>query len=107
MVYFQTKNPNWGKFWRVMDWKMLIYFMTIWNSLRTFGIFYDHLVRFVLIWYILSGFGIMYQDKSGIPDDNYLCCHNFVVVVNVVRKRLYSKVLDCVQRTPSCWVIIQ
>jgi hypothetical protein len=23
MVYFQTKNPNLGKFWRVLQWKML------------------------------------------------------------------------------------
>jgi hypothetical protein len=29
MVCFQTKNPNLGKFWRALDWKMLIYFMTI------------------------------------------------------------------------------
>jgi hypothetical protein len=21
MVYFQIKNPNWGKFWRALDWK--------------------------------------------------------------------------------------
>jgi hypothetical protein len=31
MVYFQTKNPNLGKFWRAIDWKMFIYFMDIWN----------------------------------------------------------------------------
>jgi hypothetical protein len=61
MVYFQTKNPNLGKFWRALEWKMLKYFMTIWNILRTFGIFYDHLVHFVLIWYIFSSFCIMYQ----------------------------------------------
>jgi hypothetical protein len=24
MVYFQTKNPNFCKFWRALDWKMLI-----------------------------------------------------------------------------------
>jgi hypothetical protein len=35
--------------------------MAIWNSLRPFGIVYDHLVHFVLIWYIFSGFGIMYR----------------------------------------------
>jgi hypothetical protein len=35
--------------------------------LRTFGIFYEHLVHFVFIWYIFSGFGIMYQEKSGNP----------------------------------------
>jgi hypothetical protein len=38
MVYFQTKNPNLGKFWRALECKMLVYFMTIWNILRTFGI---------------------------------------------------------------------
>jgi hypothetical protein len=62
MVYFQTKNPNLGKFWRAFDWKKLMYFMAIWNSLQTFGDFYDHfcvhLVHF-------SGVGIMYREKSG------------------------------------------
>jgi hypothetical protein len=32
--------------------KMLITCRAIWNVLRTFKIFYDHLVHFVLIWYI-------------------------------------------------------
>jgi hypothetical protein len=31
MVCFQTKNPNLGKFSRVLDWKMFIYYMAIWN----------------------------------------------------------------------------
>jgi hypothetical protein len=52
MVYFQTKNHNLGKFWRALDWKMLINFMAVWNILPTFGIFYDRLVHFVFIWYI-------------------------------------------------------
>jgi hypothetical protein len=69
MVYFQTKNPNLGKFWRALDWKMLICIMPIWNILWTFGIFYDHLVQFVLFWYIISGFGIMHQEKSGVELD--------------------------------------
>jgi hypothetical protein len=30
MVYFQTKNPNLGKFWRALDWKMLVDFMALW-----------------------------------------------------------------------------
>jgi hypothetical protein len=46
---------------------MLIYFMTIWNTLMAFGKFYDHLAHFVLIWYIFSGFGTAYQEKSGNP----------------------------------------
>jgi hypothetical protein len=67
MVSFQTKNPNLGKFWRALDWKMLVYFMAIWNILQKFGIFYDHLVYFVVIWYIFPRFGILYQEKSGNP----------------------------------------
>jgi hypothetical protein len=52
MVSFQTKNPNLGKFWRALDWKMLIYFMALWNILQAFGIFHDNFVHFVFIWYI-------------------------------------------------------
>jgi hypothetical protein len=44
MVYFQTKNPNLGKFWMALEWKMLVYFMTISNILRPFGIIYGRLV---------------------------------------------------------------
>jgi hypothetical protein len=53
MVYFQTKNPNLCKFWRVLNWKLLIYFIAIWNIYRHLGYFmtiwYAHLV---FIWYI-------------------------------------------------------
>jgi hypothetical protein len=41
---FKPKNPNLGKFWRNTYWKMLMYFMAIWNILQTFGIFYDQLI---------------------------------------------------------------
>jgi hypothetical protein len=68
MVCFQTKNPNLGKFWSALDWKMFIYFMATWNILWRFGILYDRLVHFVFIWYIFSDFGIKYQEKSGNPD---------------------------------------
>jgi hypothetical protein len=37
---FQTKNPNLDKFWRALDWKMLLCFMF---------------------------FGIMHQEKPGNP----------------------------------------
>jgi hypothetical protein len=43
MVCFQTKNPNLGKIIRASDWKMMIYFMAIWNILWAFGIFYGYL----------------------------------------------------------------
>jgi hypothetical protein len=61
MVCFQTKNPNLGKFWRALDWKMLIYFMPIWNILRSFRIFYNHLSHFSRFWYHVPR-------KSGNPD---------------------------------------
>jgi hypothetical protein len=48
MVYFQTKNLNLGKFWRVLEWKVLVYFIGIWNNLRPIGIFYGYLVHFVV-----------------------------------------------------------
>jgi hypothetical protein len=54
MVYLQSKNPHWGKFWRAHDWKMLKCFMAMRNILRPFGIFYHHLGHFVFIWYIFS-----------------------------------------------------
>jgi hypothetical protein len=60
MVYFQTKNPNLGKFWRAFELKMLVYFMIFWNILRPFGIFYGHLKYFMAIWNILWSFGIFY-----------------------------------------------
>jgi hypothetical protein len=63
MVCFQTKNPNWGKFWRVLLRKILLYFMTIWSILRPLEIFYGHLEHFVIIWYIYPRFGILDQEK--------------------------------------------
>jgi hypothetical protein len=79
MVYFQTKNPHLGKFWRAFKWKKLEYSMTIWNILRPFGIFYGHLVYFVSIWYIFvvilvyfSRFGMLCKEKSGNPEVDYV-----------------------------------
>jgi hypothetical protein len=44
MVCFQTKKTNLGKFWRVLQWKMLIYFKDTWSILWAFVKFYGHLV---------------------------------------------------------------
>jgi hypothetical protein len=55
-VYFQIKNPNLGKFWRALKWKMFVYFMTIWN-----GIVCGHLVYFFPFWYVWT------KKKSGNP----------------------------------------
>jgi hypothetical protein len=65
MVCFQTKNPNFGKFWRVLQWKILVYFYDI--LVYYLEIFYGHLVYFVVIWYIFSHFGILYEEKSSNP----------------------------------------
>jgi hypothetical protein len=58
MVYFQTKYLNLGKFWRALKWKILVYFIVIWNILRPIGIFYDHLVLLWLVWIYFPRFGI-------------------------------------------------
>jgi hypothetical protein len=36
---FYSQNPNLCIFWRVIQWKMLVYFMAIWSILQPFGIF--------------------------------------------------------------------
>jgi hypothetical protein len=53
MACIQTKNPNLGKFWRVLHRLENVYIFNghledFWRS----EIFYDHLVHFVFIWYI-------------------------------------------------------
>jgi hypothetical protein len=44
MVYFLTKNPILGIFWRALEWKMGLHFIVIWKILQTFGIFNWQLV---------------------------------------------------------------
>jgi hypothetical protein len=59
MALFQTKNPKLGKFWRFLQWKMLVYFTATWSIFLPFGIFWGHLVflvlnsyrYFLVIWY--------------------------------------------------------
>jgi hypothetical protein len=80
MAYFQTKNPDLSKFWKVLQWKVLLNFPSIWYLLWPFGEFFGHLVCFLVIWYILWSFGILcghlvqfphfgmfYVQKSGNP----------------------------------------
>jgi hypothetical protein len=64
---FQTKNPNLGRLWRVLQWKMMVYFkdtlvhFTVFcYILWTFGIVRGNLAYFYR-------FGILYQEKSGNP----------------------------------------
>jgi hypothetical protein len=67
MVYFQTKNLNFGSSWRVLQWKMCVYFWDIWSISQPFCLIYGNLVNFVVIWYIFPRFGMLYQEKSGNP----------------------------------------
>jgi hypothetical protein len=60
MVHFQTQNPNVGKFWRALKWKMLVYFLAILNIFQPFGLS-------VVLWYIFSHLGVLFHEKSGNP----------------------------------------
>jgi hypothetical protein len=67
MVYFQTKNRNLGKFWRTLQWKMLIYIMDFWSSFRPFDTVYGNFAYLVVIRCIFPCVGKLYQEKSGKP----------------------------------------
>jgi hypothetical protein len=54
MEYFQIKNINLGKFLRVLQWKIMVYFKGTGSILQAFGIFYGYLVYFFQTWYIHS-----------------------------------------------------
>jgi hypothetical protein len=64
MVCFQTKNPNLGKFCRVLLGKILAYFMTIWFILRPLEIFCGRLVYFVVIWFYFSPVLVFWTKKN-------------------------------------------
>jgi hypothetical protein len=66
-VCFQTKNPNFGKILRALEYKMLLYFMTFLNILWLYDIIYSVLVQFGVIWYIFSVLVCLDQEKSGNP----------------------------------------
>jgi hypothetical protein len=44
MVRFQTENANLGKFWRVLHWKRLVYFMDTRSILQSIVIVHGNLV---------------------------------------------------------------
>jgi hypothetical protein len=67
MLYFKTKNPDLGAFWRALEWKMLVYFTAVWYNLLSFCIIYGRLVKFVVIWYTFSILVRLEQEKSGNP----------------------------------------
>jgi hypothetical protein len=50
-TYFQSKNPNLGKFWRALEWKSLVYSLALCNILHPFGIYYSYLLNFMAFWW--------------------------------------------------------
>jgi hypothetical protein len=52
MVRVETKNTDLGKFFRVLQWKMLVYFKAIWSILWPTCILCGFLVYFRVLWYI-------------------------------------------------------
>jgi hypothetical protein len=64
--WFVSKNPNLGKFWSVLQWKMLLYFMDTWSFLRSFD-FMDIWCSSRYFGIFCSRVGILYQEKSGNP----------------------------------------
>jgi hypothetical protein len=63
---FSNQKYQFGKFWRVLQWKMLLNFMAIWYILLPFGIVCD-LFGIFYEYFIFSRFGMLYQEKSGNP----------------------------------------
>jgi hypothetical protein len=60
MLYFQTKNPNLGRFWSALQCKMLVNSKAFWSILLPLGKAYGHLVHSVVIsvyfykfWYVV------------------------------------------------------
>jgi hypothetical protein len=89
MVCFQTKNPDLGKFWRVLDWKRFIYFIAIWC-------FYGDLGYFMAICYTLYSFFVAIlpsqHPPQRQPDNLYSFGTFFPVLVSFTKKNLATLV---------------
>jgi hypothetical protein len=95
MAYFQTENPNLGKFWKDLQWKTSI--------LWTLGLFYGHLAYFVaiwqffmVIWYIFpvlvcctkKNLATLFQTAFSRTLKGYLCTrYTIFILQSVVRHR--------------------
>jgi hypothetical protein len=86
----QVWNPDLGKFWRLLQWKMLVYYISVWYILRLFGILCGHLVYFKAkaIWYIVWSFGIFYGILCG-----HLVCRYGMYILWLFG--IFSPVLVC------------
>jgi hypothetical protein len=103
MVFFQTKNPHLGKFWRALEWKMLVYIIhahleyitAIWYMLWSFG-------NFVEIWTIFSTFGRIASRKIWQPCSEMVTKVDRIVsprptflnAVTIIKENLLLKVIS-------------
>jgi hypothetical protein len=94
MVYFQTKNPNLGKCWRALKWKMVVYFLTIWNIIHPFGIIYGRLVWLVVIGYIFPNLVCLDQEKSGNSDLEMAQQNSSNLKIKRIAKSKYKKIVE-------------
>jgi hypothetical protein len=98
MVYFQTQIPVLGKFWMVLERKVLVYFMALWSVLWLFGIFYGHLVYFGLVSYIfLPRFGMLHKEKSG--NTGQMSAPSYVQIVALPGKPQHFGISEIYQET--------
>jgi hypothetical protein len=67
MVHFHTKNPNLGKFWRALAWKMSEYFGAIWNIVHTLGTTIWTVVKYCGYLVLFSRFGMFEPRKIWQP----------------------------------------
>jgi hypothetical protein len=111
MVYFQTKNHNLGKFLKVLQLQILVFFWP-------FCLFYGQTVYFTEIWYILWSPGIFFPVLVCCTDKNLatlagrndhfsietleteLNCSKSGIQVLACR-RLFSTALFCIQKSFS------
>jgi hypothetical protein len=67
MYIFLNQNSYLGKFWRDLQWKIVVHSMAIWSLLRPFGTLYGHLAYFVANCYILWLFSMFFPFWYVVP----------------------------------------
>jgi hypothetical protein len=102
MVYFLTENPHSGKIWRVLQWKITVYFGQFSRHLVYFT--YCPLVYFVVIWYILWSFGIFSPFWYAVPRKIWQpwCCFKCCRTKNVCRKVRTKNATSCSSFVMPC-----
>jgi hypothetical protein len=85
MAYFQNKNPNLGEFRRVLEWKMLVYCITIWSFCGHLVYILSYSEYFMVIWYIFPVLVCCTKKNLAILVDRY-----FDFLANVSSTDMYT-----------------